>query len=103
MCPVPQLYSSCLSVHSDDDNKSFTTTGRFESNQTRDEKYLMKCTFNAWYQLIYNIKIQFTMLQAKNEFHLKKTYFNYWKLQIHQINYNRDIEKAKLDSIEIIK
>ncbi|CAH8488800.1 unnamed protein product [Schistosoma margrebowiei] len=103
LCPVPQLDLSCLSVNSDDDNKSFTTTGGFESNQTRDEKYLMKCTFNAWYQLIYNIKIQFTMLQAKNEFHLKKTYFNYWKLQIHQINYNRDIEKAKLDSIEIIK
>ncbi|CAH8289667.1 unnamed protein product [Schistosoma haematobium] len=103
MYAVPQLDLSCLSVNSDDDNKLFTTTVRMESNWTRIEKYLMKLTFNAWYNLIYNIKIQFTMLQAKNEFHLKKTYFNYWKLKIHQINYNRDIEKAKIDSIEIIK
>ncbi|CAH8484421.1 unnamed protein product [Schistosoma guineensis] len=103
MCAVPQLDLSCLSVNSDDDNKSFTTTGRVESNETRNEKYLMKLTFNAWYNVIYNIKIQFTMLQAKNEFHLKKTYFNYWKLKMHQINYNRDIEKAKIDAIEIIK
>ncbi|CAH8481725.1 unnamed protein product [Schistosoma mattheei] len=94
---------SCLSVNSDDDNKSFTTTARVESHQTRNAEYLMKLTFNAWYNVIYNIKIQFTMLQAKNEFHLKKTYFNYWKLKIHQINYNRDIEKAKIDSIEVIK
>ncbi|CAH8489987.1 unnamed protein product [Schistosoma bovis] len=103
MCAVPQLDLSCLSVNSDDDNKSFITTGRVESNETRNEKYLMKLTFNAWYHVIYNIKIQFTMLQAKNEFHLRKTYFHYWKLKMHQINYNRDIEKAKIDSIEIIK
>ncbi|XP_018644983.1 hypothetical protein Smp_155350 [Schistosoma mansoni] len=43
------------------------------------------------------------MFEAKVEFHLKKNCFNYWKLRIHQIRFNRDIEKAKLDSIELMK
>ncbi|TNN11103.1 coiled-coil domain-containing protein [Schistosoma japonicum] len=43
------------------------------------------------------------MLQVKSEFHIKKSYFIYWKLQLHQIIVNRDIEKAKLQSIELVK
>uniref|UniRef100_A0A5K4FC00 Coiled-coil domain-containing protein 191 n=2 Tax=Schistosoma mansoni TaxID=6183 RepID=A0A5K4FC00_SCHMA len=101
--PVPQLDLTCLSVNSVDENESFTTTRCVQSNQNTSEKDLMKCIFNAWYHLIYNIKIQSTMFEAKVEFHLKKNCFNYWKLRIHQIRFNRDIEKAKLDSIELMK
>ncbi|CAH8433820.1 unnamed protein product [Schistosoma rodhaini] len=101
--PVPQLDLTCLSVNSVDENESFTTTGIVQFHQNTSEKDLMKCIFNAWYHLIYNIKIQSTMFEAKVEFHLKKTCFNYWKLRIHQIRFNRDIEKAKLDSIELMK
>ncbi|KAH8849465.1 Coiled-coil domain-containing protein [Schistosoma japonicum] len=63
----------------------------------------MKSTFNGWYNLIYNINILSTILQVKTEFHIKKSYFIYWKLQLHQIIVNRDIEKAKLQSIELVK
>ncbi|CAH8464147.1 unnamed protein product [Schistosoma turkestanicum] len=101
--PVPQLDLTFLSEDSVDESESFTVTANVECEQIKREKDLMKRTFHAWYNLIYNINILFTMLHAKNEFHLKKTYFNQWKLKIHQIHYYREIEQVKMNSIEFIK
>ncbi|KAK4472653.1 hypothetical protein MN116_002694, partial [Schistosoma mekongi] len=100
---VCKLDVKSVSENSTDEFDSFPSTVNIRSMQIRNEKHLMKSTFNGWYNLIYNMKILSTILQVKIEFHIKKSYFIYWKLQLHQIIVNHDIDKAKLQSIELVK
>ncbi|CAH8827603.1 unnamed protein product [Trichobilharzia szidati] len=107
---VPKLDFSCISFSSerslneDDDGDDLRTTiVSCNSNQNVNEKYLMRRTFNAWHSIIHNIKIQYSTLKTKSEFRFKKKYFIYWKNKLRNIHLNRDIDKAKMDSLELVK
>nr|CAH8825115.1 unnamed protein product [Trichobilharzia regenti] len=105
--PVPKLDFSCISFSSErslnEDDDFCTTTVSCNSYKNVNEKYLMRRTFNAWHSIIHNIKIQYCALKTKNEYHFKKKYFIYWKNKLRNIQLNRDIDKAKMDSLELVK
>ncbi|CAH8468413.1 unnamed protein product [Heterobilharzia americana] len=105
--PVPQLDLSSISFSSekstDEDVGANVIKLSCRSNQMENEKYLIRHTFIAWHNIIRSIKIKYSTLKVQVEFRLKKTYFNYWKFKVREVHLNKEINKAKLDSIELVK